>query len=67
MDNREGASHEGGIDLHTRRRIKGRSNIVALQYPSGGTQEKVEDNGIGHKKLLVTRSNEGSGKIHRWV
>jgi len=37
--------------------------MTASRYPSGRAWGKMEDNGVGHQKLLVARSNKRSRKI----
>jgi len=37
--------------------------MTASRYPSRRAWGKVKDNGVGHQKLLVARSNKRSRKI----
>ena len=41
--------------------------MVVPRHPSRRVWRKVENNGTGHQKLLVARSNKGGEKIYRQV
>ena len=49
----------------SRRGLEKRNNIPPLQYPSWRTWRKIENGRVGHKKLLVVRSDERSKEICR--
>ena len=63
MVNRERSSYEGGTHICSRRGAKRRGSMPILQYPSGRTQGKIENNRVGHKKLLVAGGYKGNRKI----
>ena len=52
------------MNLYARRGIEKESDTVILQYTNGRIWGKVKDNRTSDKKLLVTRSYEGSRKIY---
>jgi len=41
--------------------------MITPRHPGRRAQRKVEDDRIGHQKLLVARSNKRSGKIRGWM
>ena len=67
MVNQERDSYEERMYICSRRELEKGNNTPLPQYPSRRTWRKMENSGVGHKKLLVARSDKESRKIYRWI
>ena len=68
MVNRGKTGIKERLNLCTReKRLKSRNNTTTSQHSSRRAWKKVENSGIGGKKLLVARNNKRDREICRWM